>query len=252
MEHPNRRFEGRVALVTGAASGIGRATVARLATEGARVFGVDVAREALAPVRDGVPSGAEVETAVCDVTDEAAVDATVAACVARYGRLDTVVIVAGILRFDHFHELRTEDWNRILAVNLTGTFFMCRAAIPHLLKTRGNIVNVSSTAALAGQPWAAAYSASKGGVLSLTRTIAVDYLKQGLRATCICPGDVDTPMRGVFKLPEGADPKLLHRVMSPFGPGNPAGVAGVIAMLASDDAAHITGEDVRIDGGTRA
>jgi meso-butanediol dehydrogenase/(S,S)-butanediol dehydrogenase/diacetyl reductase len=252
MEIPLRRFDGRVALVTGAASGIGRATVARLAAEGARVFGVDVARAALAEVAKGAPAGAELETALCDVTDEAAVDATVAACVARFGRLDTLVNVAGILRFDHFHELRTEDWNRILAVNLTGTFFMCRAAIPHLLKTRGNIVNVSSTAALAGQPWAAAYSASKGGVLSLTRTIAVDYLKQGLRANCICPGDVDTPMRGVFQLPEGADPKLLHRVMSPFGPGNPAGVAGVIAMLASDDAAHITGEDIRIDGGTRA
>ena len=147
---------------------------------------------------------------------------------------------------------RLLDQNRILAVNLTGTFLMCRASIPQLLKTRGNIVNVSSTAALAGQPWAAAYAASKGGVLSLTRTIAVDYLKQGLRANCICPGDVDTPMRGVFQLPEGADPKLLHRVMSPFGPGNPAGVAGVIAMLASDDAAHITGEDIRIDGGARA
>jgi NAD(P)-dependent dehydrogenase (short-subunit alcohol dehydrogenase family) len=252
METPIRRFDGRVALVTGAASGIGRATVARLATEGARVFGVDVAREALAAVRDGLSPGAEVETGVCDVTDEAAVDATVAACVARFGRLDVLVNVAGILRFDHFHELRTEDWNRILAVNLTGTFFMCRAAIPHLLETRGNIVNVSSTAALGGQPWAAAYAASKGGVLSLTRTIAVDYLKQGVRANCICPGDVDTPMRGVFRLPEGADPKLLHRVMSPFGPGSPASVAGVIAMLASDDAAHITGEDIRIDGGTRA
>jgi NAD(P)-dependent dehydrogenase (short-subunit alcohol dehydrogenase family) len=247
-----RRFDGRVALVTGAASGIGRATVARLAMEGARVFGVDVAREALAAVRDGLPPGAEVETAICDVTDEAAVEATVAACVARFGRLDVLVNVAGILRFDHFHELRTEDWNRILTVNLTGTFFMCRAAIPHLLKTRGNIVNVSSTAALGGQPWAAAYAASKGGVLALTRTIAVDYLKQGLRANSICPGDVDTPMRGVFRLPEGADPKLLHRVMSPFGPGNPASVAGVIAMLASDDGSHITGEDIRIDGGTRA
>jgi NAD(P)-dependent dehydrogenase (short-subunit alcohol dehydrogenase family) len=176
----------------------------------------------------------------------------VAACVARYGKLDVLCNVAGILRFDHFHELATADWQRILAVNLTGTFLMCRAAIPHLLPTRGNIVNVASTAAVAGQPWAAAYAASKGGVLALTHTLAVDYVKQGLRVNAVLPCDIVTPIMNVFTLPEGANPKLLRRVMSPMGTGKPEHVAGVIAMLASDDGAFVTGEQIRVDGGTFA
>jgi meso-butanediol dehydrogenase/(S,S)-butanediol dehydrogenase/diacetyl reductase len=158
--------------------------------------------------------------------------------------------VAGILRFDHTHELTLENWNKVLAVNLTGTFLMCRAAIPHLLATRGNIVNVASMAAIKGQPWTAAYSASKGGVLSLTLNIAVDYMKQGLRCNAVCPGGVATPMVTTFALPEGADPKLLRRVTPPMGMQPPDTIASVIAMLASSDAAHITGEYVRVDGGT--
>jgi NAD(P)-dependent dehydrogenase (short-subunit alcohol dehydrogenase family) len=248
-----QRFVDRVVLVTGAASGIGRATVERLAEEGAALFCLDVSPAPLeAAVAAARARGARAEGRRCDVSVEAEVEAAVAACVERFGRLDVLCNVAGILRFDHFHELRTEDWSRVLAVNLNGVFFTCRAAVPHLLRTRGNIVNVASTAALGGQPWAAAYAASKGGVLALTRTIAVDYVKQGLRANAVCPGDVDTPIRDAFRLPEGADAKLLHRVRAPGGPGSPASVAAVIAMLASDDGAHITGAAIRVDGGVGA
>jgi NAD(P)-dependent dehydrogenase (short-subunit alcohol dehydrogenase family) len=248
-----RRFADRVALVTGAASGIGRATAERLAAEGGSVFAVDVNVEPLADVQSSIAaSGGMIGVAACDVADEAQVEATVAACVARFGRLDVLCNVAGILRFDHFHELRTADWSRILAVNLTGTFLVCRAAIPHLLKTRGNIVNVASTAAVAGQPWAAAYAASKGGVVALTHTIAVDYVKQGLRANAVLPCDIQTPIRNEFAMPEGANPKLLRRVMSPMGTGKPEHVAGVIAMLASADGDFVTGETIRVDGGTFA
>jgi len=237
-------------LVTGAASGIGRATALRLADEGARLFCVDLQEDALAQTADEARGrGADVETRLCDQSDERQVDATVAACVARFRRLDVLCNVAGILRFDHTHELRTEDWNRILAVNLSGAFFFCRAALPHLIAARGNVVNVSSTAALAGQPWSAAYSASKGGLLALTRSLAVDYVQQGVRANAVCPGDIKTPIVHAFRLPEGANPKLLDRVRSPSGSGTPESVAGVIAMLASDDGAHITGAEVRIDGG---
>jgi NAD(P)-dependent dehydrogenase (short-subunit alcohol dehydrogenase family) len=238
------RFAGRVALVTGAASGIGRATVDRLAAEGARLFCLDVQAEALATL-----AGADVATQVCDVSDEAAVAAAVPACLARFGRLDVVCNVAAILRFDHFHALRTEDWRRILAVNLDGTFFTCRAALPHLLETKGNIVNVASTAAIHGQPWAAAYAASKGAIVALTRSIAVDYARQGVRANAVLPCDIATPIFSEFRLPEGADPKLVRRVMAPRGSGQPKDVAGVIAMLASDDGAHMTGAAVQVDGG---
>ncbi len=248
-----RRFENRVVLVTGAASGIGRATAERLADEGGKLFCVDVqidtARELVAAI---AARGGEATPWSCDVSDERQVSETIAACLDRYERLDVLCNVAGILRFDHFHEVRTEDWNRVLAVNLTGTFLMCRAALPHLLKTKGNIVNVASTAALAAQPWAAAYAASKGGILALTHTLAIDYVKQGLRVNAVCPGDIQTPIMNAFRLPEGANPKLLRRVMAPMGTGRPEHVAGVIAMLASDDGAFVTGEHIRIDGGTLA
>ena len=127
---------------------------------------------------------------------------------------------AGILRFEHSHEVALESWQQILDVNLTGTFLMCQAAIPALLDGGGAIVNVSSTAALAAHPWAAAYSASKGGVLALTRTLAIEYAKQGLRANAVCPGSIDTPITDAFHLPEGADGKLLYRIMSPTGMGD--------------------------------
>jgi NAD(P)-dependent dehydrogenase (short-subunit alcohol dehydrogenase family) len=248
-----RRFEDRVALVTGAASGIGRATALRLADEGASLFCVDLREGPLAEAAEEARRrGAVVDAFVCDQSDDRQVDAAVAGCAARFGRIDVLCNVAGILRFDHTHELRSEDWNRVLAVNLGGTFFFCRAALPHLIAARGNIVNVASTAALAGQPWSAAYSASKGGVLALTRSIAVDYVEQGVRANCVCPGDIRTPIVQAFRLPEGANPKLLDRVRSPSGAAGPEAVAGVIAMLASDDGRHVTGAEVRVDGGTLA
>jgi meso-butanediol dehydrogenase/(S,S)-butanediol dehydrogenase/diacetyl reductase len=245
-----RRFADRVALVTGAGSGIGRATALRLADEGATLHLADVQAGPLDAVADDCRArGAAVERTLCDQSDERQVDATVAACVARFARLDVLCNVAGILRFDHTHELRTEDWNRVLAVNLSGPFFFCRAALPHLVASRGNIVNVASTAALSGQPWSAAYAASKGGVLSLTRNLAIDYVEQGVRANAVCPGDIRTPIVKSFRLPDGANAKLLDRIRSPRGSGTPESVAGVIAMLASDDGAHITGAEIRVDGG---
>ena len=228
-----KRFEGKVALVTGAASGIGKATADRLAEEGATVARVDLR---------------EVEH-VCDVSDEAQVARTIADVVGRHDRLDVVCNVAGILRADHTHELALADFERIVKVNLTGTFLVCRAAIPHLVKTKGCIVNTSSTAALGSHPWMAAYAASKGGILSLTRAIAVEYVKQGLRANCVCPGGIATPLHGQFRLPKGADPDLLRGAMPMVPYVGPEHAASVIAFLASDDARYITGAEIRADGG---
>jgi NAD(P)-dependent dehydrogenase (short-subunit alcohol dehydrogenase family) len=241
-----------VALVTGAASGIGRATVLRLVDEGATVLASDVSEEGLKETAAAVARADAVTTLVGDVRDPAFGTDAVAAARDAGGRLDTVVNAAGILSFTHSHEVELDEWQRILDVNLTGTFLVCQAAIPALLEARGAIVNVASTAGHAAHPWAAAYSASKGGVLALTRTLAVEYAKQGLRANTVSPGSIDTPITGAFRFPEGADQKLLHRIMAPTGMGDPSLVAAAIAYLGCDDSLHVNGADLRIDGATHS
>ena len=247
------RFTGRNVLVTGAASGIGRSTALRLADEGARVVGVDVNAGLLGKLETEASGlGGTITTLVGDVSSEDGVIAMVTDSVDRLGGLDVAVNVAGVLSFSHTHEVTIDEWNRLIAVNLTGTFLVCREALPHLLASRGNIVNLASTAAHAGQPWATAYVASKGGVLALTRSLAVEYAAQGLRVNSISPGAIDTPITGAFHLPEGADIKLLGRV-TPLGPfGTPEGIAAAIAFVASDEASHMNGADLLIDGATLA
>jgi NAD(P)-dependent dehydrogenase (short-subunit alcohol dehydrogenase family) len=127
---------------------------------------------------------------------------------------------------------------------------MCQAALPHLLATGGNIVNAGSTSALAGLPWGTAYAASKGGILGLTYALAVEYGRQGLRVNAVCPGSIKTPMTGAVEMPEGVDLSLVQRIMPLDKPRGPEAVAGVIALLASEDGAHMNGEYVRVDGGT--
>jgi meso-butanediol dehydrogenase/(S,S)-butanediol dehydrogenase/diacetyl reductase len=248
-----RRLEDKVVLVTGAGSGIGRASALRLAEEGARVLCADLNGEAAEDAAKRARElGAEAAARACDVADAGEAEAAVADAVARFGRLDSLCNIAGILHFSHTHEHSLETWERILAVNLTGTFLMCRAAIPHLLASRGSIVNMASTAALAGHPWTAAYSASKGGVLAFTRTLAVEYGKQGLRANALCPGSITTPIQDAFHLPEGADAKLVRRMMPLDEFRGPETVASVVAFLVSADAAHVNGEHIRVDGATLA
>ena len=248
-----RRFEDKVALVTGAAAGIGRATAVRLASEGASVACVDLAADAVEETAKLCSEAGGTALALrCDVSKPEEVEATVASAVARFGKLDVLVNIAGILSLEHTHELSLERWNQVLAVNLTGTFLFCKAAIPHLLERGGAIVNTSSTSALAGMPWAAAYGASKAGILALTRTLAVEYAAKGLRANAVCPGSIKTAMGSRAHLPEGIDFKLLQRAMPLDKPRGPEVVAAVIAMLASEDGAHVNGESVRVDGGTLA
>lgn len=246
------RYEGRVALVTGAGSGIGRATVHRLVDEGAAVLAVDLAADGLATTVAEASHPDAVTVLAGDVTDPDLAPAAVAAALEIDGRLDLLVNGAGILRFEHSHEANLDAFERVLAVNLTGTFRCCRAALPALLDGRGAIVNVASTSATYGHPWAAAYASSKGGVLALTKTLAVEYAKQGLRVNAVCPGSIQTPITAQFHLPEGADGTLLHRIMSPSGMAEPWVVAAAIAYLGSDDATHVNGADLRVDGATHS
>lgn len=248
------RFEDKRVIVTGAASGIGQASAQRMAAEGAHVACLDLQAEGAALTAKGiVDEGGRAFALECNVADPASVQAAVEEAVGRFGGLDSLCNIAGILHFTHTHELPLERWNQVLAVNLTGTFLMTQHALPALLEDGGgNVVNMASTAGLAGHPWTAAYSASKGGVLAFTWTLAVEYGKQGLRANAVCPGAVATPMHKEFSLPEGADAKLIHRIQPLDQFRGPDKAASVVAFLASDDAAHINGESVRVDGGTLA
>ncbi|HNM83491.1 MAG: SDR family oxidoreductase [Mycobacterium sp.] len=258
------RFADRRVIVTGAGSGIGRATVLRLLDEGATVVAYDVSETGLADtaaLADDAGTGKRLSTAVLDISSEPDVIAAVDAAVADLGGLEVLVNGAGVQTCSHTHETTLEDWNRTIAVNLTGTFLMTRQALPALLASgRGVVVNFTSTSATFAHPYMSAYAASKGGVLSFTHSLALEYAKQGLRAVNIQPGGVSTALANstLDKMPEGYDlglwmkqTPLLHGQTSEIL-GDPSAVAAVIAMVASDDGAFITGTEIRVDGGAHA
>ncbi len=233
------RLDGRVALVSGAASGIGRAVSERLSLEGAVVVGCD---------RDE-----SVDGLVCDVRDPEACATTVATVVERHGRLDILANVAGIGISRLIGQLSPDEWRDVIDVNLTGTFLLSQAALPALLEARGTIVNMGSVAGMRATPYNAAYCASKGGVIMLTKSMALELAADGVRVNAVCPASVDTPFLRNFQLPDGADLALLTRASSPMGRLiDPGEVAGAVAYLASDDAATISGTTLVIDGAATA
>lgn len=258
------RFTDRNVIITGAGSGIGAATVARLLDEGATVVAYDVSADGLAATAksaDDSGTGKRLTTAVLDVSSEEAVVAAVDAAVTELGGLDVLINAAAIQRCAHTHDHTLEDWNTTLAINLTGTFLMARQALPALLTSgHGVIVNFTSTAASFAHPYMAAYAASKGGVLAFTHGLALEYSKQGLRAVNVQPGGVATAlaMSTLDKMPEGYDlglwskqTPLIHGRDNEIL-GDPSAVAAVIAMVASDDGRFITGTEIRVDGGAHA
>jgi len=244
------RFETKVALITGAGSGMGRAITLRLAQEGAAVFAVDVDEGRLDETGDAASGTVSLHPA--DLGTPSACFAAVAACVAEFGHLDVLGNVAGIYLAGHVTDMTIEQYRRIMSVNLDAYFFLAQAALPHLLKSAGNIVNIASNAGLQGVPYSVAYSMSKGGVVQLTRSLAVEYLKHPLRVNAIAPAGTNTNIGASTQFPADVDIDLVTRMAGLRGMAEPEEIAALFAFLASDEARSITGAVYTLDNGLTA
>ena len=248
------RLEGKVAVVTGGNAGIGEAVAKRFADEGASVVVTGRRQQALDRVVSGIRHNKGKALAVAgSVTDEAHAQDVVQRSLDSFGRIDILVNNAGIGDFGkRLHETDDVTWATVLDVNLTGVFRMTRAIVPQMLKQGcGTIVNISSIASLVGIPTLTAYAASKGGLDALTRALAIDYAKDGIRCNVVNPGLIDTPMAA----PLMANPELLQPILAQYAirrPGTPEEVANMVLYLASDEAAWVTGGTFTIDGGMTA
>lgn len=250
-----KRAKGLRVFVTGAGSGIGRATALRFAAEGAHVACADL-KGAKATVADIKKAGGQAVAYDLDVTDAASVESTVNKAAKALGGLDVVCNIAGIGHFANTHEESPEWFDRIVSVNLNGTFYVTRYALPHLLESYsttgrdGVIVNTASTSGLMGAPWSAAYCASKGGVVNLTRALAYEYRGKGVRVNAIAPGGTNTNIVHSFmSLPEGADYKMMAKIMTPMDQAEPDEMANMFLFIASDEGRYMTGSIVVMDGG---
>jgi dihydroanticapsin dehydrogenase len=248
------RLEGKACVVTGAGSGIGRATAHKLAAEGGRVVCVDIAADAVDQTASEIGDAAVAVAA--DVSLRADCDAFVQRCVGEFGSVDVLVNNAGVNIPGVFHEVPDDVIERTLGVNVKGQIYACQAAIPHMLaKGGGSIVNVSSVNGVVAEPYLAVYATSKGAVVMLSRGIALDYAKQGIRCNAVLPGWVDTPINYAHADMLGGLQHVYDTIDSfqPIGrPGEPSEIANVIAFLASDEASFVTGSVMLADGGMTA
>ncbi len=249
------RFEGKRILVTGAASGIGKATAVRLAEEGGHVVCTDIQEEALqTAVKEINDAGGKAAGFVADVSNYESVEGLVEKAIAELGGgLDILVNVAGVGGFVRTETESPERFERLLGINLKGPFFTIRATIKYLLESKGNVVNIASIAGVAAHPYAAAYCASKGGVVMMTKALAMEYAAEGVRFNAICPGGIKTPLLKVFDpstVPD-ANMQLFMRMMMLNGRfAEPSEIAGTVAYIASDEASFMTGSVVLNDGGS--
>jgi len=244
------RFAGKSALITGAGSGIGRAVALRLAAEGAEVFALDINAEALAETVSKSESRISIRTT--DVSKPAECRAAVADAVAAFGKLDLLGNIAGIARSEHFTDVTEEQYRQMMAVNVDAYFFLAQAAIPHLLEAKGVIVNTASNAGLMGQAYSVVYTMSKGAVVLLTKSLAMEYLKTPLRVCAIAPGGTNTSLIRGYQMPDDVDWDLVGRYSSPRGFATAEDLAALFCFAASDEARNIHGAILSSDHGITA
>ncbi len=249
------RLDGKVALVTGAASGIGAATALRFAQEGARIVGFDLKEAFDGEWAEAVKTAPAAHFATGDVRDEAALDAVVADAIDRFGQIDVLMNSAGVAGGGPVHLISVEDWDRVVDINLKGSFLASRAVLPHMLEREtGNIINVASVEGIEGFEGGSAYNASKGAVMLLTKNMAIDYARRGIRVNTICPGFIQTPLLGETFESEALKPQRdaivdAHQ-LGRFG--KPVEIANAAVFLASDEASFVTGHALVVDGGYTA
>jgi meso-butanediol dehydrogenase/(S,S)-butanediol dehydrogenase/diacetyl reductase len=252
----NPRFKDRIVYLTGAGSGIGRAAAVRFADEGAHVFAIDVneagVRETIETIRQ---AGGVADGGVCDVSRMDSVRRSIGDALERFGRINILVNAAGVGKSARLEEIDEVEWHRVMGVNLHGVFHTTKVAIEHLLKQPGgNIVNVASIAGMRGQAYNSHYCASKAGLLNFTRAIALEFVSRGLRANCVCPGGVNTPLIFNFVPREDFEQPLMAYYLPPTPDhmGAPEDIAAVITFLASDEARMVNGASLMADFGTMA
>lgn len=242
---------GKAAIVTGAASGLGRATALRLAEAGAMLTLVDVNAAALEETARLI-SGGEVLVHAADLSDGASCAPAVQAAVERFGRLDALCNIAGIIKFANSHEMPRELWDLTIAINLTAPFLLSQAAIPHLLEAQGAIVNCASTAAFIGEAYAAAYCASKAGIVQMTKAMAMEYVRKPIRINAVAPGGMVTNIATGLTMPDGVEYDLIQRFSGLRGTVEVEDVAELITMLASPAGRSYHGACLTIDAGITA
>ena len=245
--------ESKVAVITGAASGIGRATVIAMLDQGFQVAAMDVDADGLDALSKSLQSNKErCDSYIVDVASKEQCHSTISQIFEKNGRIDVLANIAGIARSEHMTEVSETSWNQMVGVNLSGVFWCSQAAIPFLIESSGSLINIASCSGLMGQAYTVAYSATKGGVIAMTKSLAMEYIKTGIRINAVAPGSVQTQLIDNYSIPKDVNMDLVKPYMGFRGMAEAEEISNVISFLASYDARRIHGAVITVDGGLTA